>query len=67
MKKSKEVINVRVKVAVNYGGKRKHTVSFWNADDVLFLDLENNNMNVCFIIILNHIYLLYSLFNIYIS
>lgn len=60
------MINVRVKVVVNYGGKRKYIVSFWNVDDVLFFDLENNNMNVCFIIILNYIYLLYSFFNIYI-
>lgn len=31
IKKIKEVITARVKIAVNSGGGRKHTVDFWNA------------------------------------
>lgn len=45
------MIITRVRAAVKYRAGRKHTMVFWNADDVLFLDLENNYMNICFMII----------------
>lgn len=46
IKKIKEVITARVKIAVNSGGGRKHTVDFWNAGNNLFLDLKNNYVNI---------------------